>query len=410
MPICDMPEQQARSPWLDRDALPKLPTKHVIAALLALLTGSVGLAFLGSERVAWVILAVLFAYTAFFVRIPSTVTMALVTAVLTVLLFGSVQLGSAVLSLTVSVSAATLLLTAGRSVILRLLTVLIPCAASVAGILLHGDGLTALLAVAILPAALLMTAATLWGQNRTRAVCLTAGGFLLAAVALIGYLLWQGSTGAGMSVGAYVQHLQNQVLQVCVQIRDELIRLMAENNGTEMYLESLEKSLTDTYLSQLITEFFVLTPGLLIAFCAILAYQAHSLLNATYYVSGLKAVLTPRVQVLTMSVISAVLYVVATCLYLLIPGTGTVVAVAGNVCIMLLPGFGVVGARALITFTAKMKQARALIVVAAAFLLCCNFVSVLYMLSLWGASGTVTDALHRKLMEKINGGEDNDGE
>ena len=400
MPINDLPQNSISNPWTDRAVLPKMPAKHIVGALIAILASAVGLAFPSHEAISWTVMGVLFLYVALFVRIPSTVTMTLITPMLVIFSVGESYIAAAVLSLTVGISACTLLLTAFRH---GWAVALIPCAVGVAGILIHGDLLFSLLALALLPSAALIATATVQGRGKTSVLCFGVGGLLAVVAGAVIYLLWQGSRTAGVEIGVYVQSIRESVVEFAVMVRDELIRLMEESGGTEMQLESLKQGLTDTYLSAFIAEIFSLLPGILIAICCVIVYEAHSVLNATYAICGWKSVLKPHTQILTMSVVSAILYVAAAFVYLLIPESGIAVAVAGNVCVMLLPGFVAVGARAILMTAVKMKRGRGLLIVFVLAMLCCSFASALYMLALWGASGTVMEAARRKMMQKWNG-------
>ena len=99
---------------------------------------------------------------------------------------------------------------------------------------------------------------------------------------------------------------------------------------------------------------------------------------------------------------------IAVLVYLFVPGTGTVVLTAGNLCMMLMPGFMAVGARNLLVVLARMRVGRGWILVLVGALACCNFAMIPFMLALWGANSTVTGALRRKIAEKMKEFEDND--
>lgn len=399
-------EQQLQNPWQDRSAVPTLPRLHAVAAALAVAVSAAGLAFLSYEPVCWGVMAALFLYVAFFVRVPSTVTLALMTPAACVILLADVRLAALAICLTAGASAGALLLTGLKRN--RFLVLLLPLAVFVGALIYSGDPVSSLMALAALPAAILMSVATLKGRGRTTSVCFAAGGLIAVVAGALAYVLISESTAAGMSVGELIADLQRQAVDVGLQIRDEMLRLWEEAGNSDKQMEALRQTLTEEYLTAFVREAFGLLPGIITAILCVLAYEAHSMLNASYRVSGLGCVLTPESQVLTMSVVSAVLYMIATLLYLFVPGTGIVTLTAGNFCVMLMPGFLVVGLRSLMLLLARMRGKRGWLFLLLGALLCCNFTVILFMLALWGANATVTGALQRKLAEKMKNFEDHD--
>ena len=399
-------EQQFQNPWKDRSSIPVIPQKLIVAAFFALVVSASGLAFLRYEPVCWGVTAVLFLYVATCVRVPAVVTLTLLTPAACVILLGSIQLGALSICLAVGAFSGAFLLTGLRRN--RILVLILPLAVFVGALLYTGDPFYSLFALGALPAAILMSLATLGGRSRTTAVCWTVGGLIAVVAAALAYALVSESGAAGLSVAEYIADLQKQTVEMGLTLREELLRLWEEAGNSEQQLEALRQTLTEDYLTAFVTELFGLLPGLIVAGLCILAYEAHSMLNAAYRVSGLGCVLTPDVQILTMSVVSALLYMIAVLVYLFVPGTGTVVLTAGNLCMMLMPGFMAVGARNLLVGLARMRVGRGWILVLVGALACCNFAMIPFMLALWGANSTVTGALRRKIAEKMKEFEDND--
>ena len=112
-----------------------------------------------------------------------------------------------------------------------------------------------------------------------------------------------------------------------------------------------------------------------------------------------------------MSVPAAVLYIVSMVVMLLFPSSFSIpVIVASNLCIMLMPGFLVLGTRFLFNrFFSAGGNARWVLVVIAVFLLCCLSYNAVFLGALLGAYERIWRAVRRRMSEKFkNQDSDND--
>ena len=124
------------------------------------------------------------------------------------------------------------------------------------------------------------------------------------------------------------------------------------------------------------------------------------MLTASSRSSGLEAVVTRESCEFSMSVPSAILYILALALFLFGSAESLVFAVAANLFLMLLPGFLLIGARSLLVLSLRLQGGGTVLVVLILGLFCCNFIGGLLVLSLWGASGTALLPLRERLMRQ----------
>lgn len=306
--------------------------------------------------------------------------------------------------------------------------VLISAAAAAGVFALTRDWTFSLLAVSLLPASLLLGIFTRMGAYRTAAVGVALGGFLLWCLVL--FLCWVGRTTGSVGLGAIRSVLdgwQNVLIEEQIAWRDEYIaslqEMIAENPtwnaaqiaNVQLLIDALTQAMSTANITDMVASIFNLFPGVVFALCAIPAFLGQKMLNAAYATNGMGRVITPEAEFFTMSVPAAVLYIVSLAVMLLFPNSFSIpVIAAGNLCIMLTPGFSVVGARFLFRrFNGIRGNARWGLLIVAAFLFCClgcvTF-NVIYLCSLLGAYERIYTAVRRRMADKLNRNQDSDND
>ena len=407
-----MQDQEIKNPWSDRESLPTVAPRHILLAAIACLVCALCLPLCANEWIALGALAVLFAYVAIAVRSPVAVTLVLVTAVAAVIVGGgSFTYGAIFLSLAVGTATCSYLATVVR---LPFLALILPIVAGAVAFLLGADILVCLLSLAFLPAATLLAVATRKGCDRTTAICYTIAGLLVSLVAVLLILVYQeyGHIGRNAIVG-YVDTLRNGTLQTLVLLREELLASTSQavqDAATKEAYDSLAVMMSDETLSELVSIVFNVLPAMAVALCSIVAYEAQGMLNTLYYNTGLRSVVTPASRIFSMSVTAAVIYLLTFILSLVIPSSSIVSAAVQNICLMLLPGFCVLGVQSAFVSLAQAKGGmRVFLLLFFGSMLCCYTGGALYIVATWGAYGRVMQAIRKKLLEKMdrnrNGGD-----
>ena len=400
-----MQDQEIKNPWSDRELIPKVAPRHIVLAVIACFVCALCLPLCANEWIALGVLAVLFAYVAVAVRSPIAVTLVLVTAVAAVIVSGgSFTVGAIFLSIAVGAATCAYLITVVR---LPYLVLLLPFAAGMLAFLLGSDILVCLLSLAVLPAAALLSIATVKGSDRTTAICYTIAGLLVSLVAVLLILVYQeyGHVGRSAIVG-YVDALRNGTLQTLVLLRNELLATMSQavqDAATKEAYDSLAVMMSDETLSDLVSIVFNILPAMAVVLCSIVAYEAQGMLNAVYYNTGLRQVVTPASRIFTMSVTAAAIYLLTFILSLVIPSSSIISAAVQNICLMLLPGFCVLGIQSAFVSLAQAKGGmRVFLLIFFGSMLCCYTGGVLYIVAMWGAYGRIMQGLRHKMMEKLN--------
>ncbi len=408
-----MQDQEMKNPWIDRESIPKVAPRHIVLAAIACFVCALCLPLCANEWIALGVLAILFAYVAIAVRSPIAVTLVLVTAVAAVIVGGgSFTVGAVFLAVAVGTATCAYLITVVR---LPYLVLLLPFAAGMLAFLLGSDVLVCLLSLAFLPAAALLAIATVKGSDRTTAICYTIAGLLVSLVAVLLIPVYQeyGHVGRSAIVG-YVDTLRNGALQTLVLLRNELLETMSQavqDAATQEAYDSLAMLMSDEMLSDLVSIAFNILPAMAVVVCSIVAYEAQGMLNAVYYNTGLRQVVTPASRVFTMSVTSAVIYLLTFILSLVIPSSSMISAAVQNICLMLLPGFCVLGIQSAFVSLARAKGGmRVFLLIFFGSMLCCYTGGVLYIVAMWGAYGRIMQGLRHKMLEKLNQNRDGGGD
>ena len=398
--------QEFENPWRDRSALPTVELKYRVVAAIACFVCALAIPMAFDALVAPFLTAALFAAVVFFARTRKNLLLPLISAVILSLLFG--------------VSGAAIFLAAvlGTALTAYLITVqprgyacaVLPLLALAAAYLWTRDFWISLLALSFLPAAILLAVATLAGKRRTTAICFALGGWLITALVMLAVVLYRiyGKLDAEV-IQTSIDALRAWFVQQMMPLR-EIFAAMQEVEAdaqNEWIGELYRLAATPEAWNQLVTQVFQIllgvTPALIAVCCSIIAFEAQSFLNATYQRTGLSDVLTLEATAFTMSVTAAVLYGLSFLLTLTVPESSMASVVMQNLSLMLMPGFCVIGVRDIAQAFARARgNTRVLLILLFAAFFCCGASgSILYLLAMWGAYGTLTRMLRRKLMDKM---------
>ena len=401
-----------KNPWLERGALPPVPSIHKIFAAIAVFLSALGLPIClwegisasVSELLGILLLALLCAYVIKVARSTPALSLLLCTAfVLTFLVGLSFTGGAMVLAVTVSLAAGAFLTTVtGRPYLILL------CHAAAFGVsfAITRDPVGSLLTLSVLPASLLMAYATLKGMGRTKVICLATGGLLLtAAVMLVFHLLYVGVPFEREALIGYIDTLRTQLLDLAISTRNETAEVFksatSESSGAKLY-EQFMALYTDEMLQSTVVLLFNLLPALLIVFSLVLAYEASSFLIAAHKSAGLDAVNTDTARRITVSVPASIVYFLSFLLMMLLPGGSLASAVVQNLALILMPGLALFGANRILLLLYRLQGSmRFLLLFGILALVFCNVGSGLYMLAIWGAYSSIGDLLREILIERL---------
>ncbi|MBR7098532.1 MAG: hypothetical protein IKC59_03875 [Clostridia bacterium] len=411
-----------QSPWKKPSALPK-PAKWSLpmAAVLFLLACAAIPFSLTDETVAIISWSLLTAAGFFFTRNTKGLTGFLIVAsVLGAVLPGVLlplnthyypAIGAIVTAVCVGCCAGAYLQTVTRQFwVLPVLSAV----AAVTAYLVTGDWLSAVMALAILPAVMLLAVATHAGESCTTAVCYTIGGLLVGLCGVL--LLWVWRTYGALSSDLFrslIGQWKEGFVQAQIASRGELVAMIEEQlalpDAPVERLEALRSNLlqvmSDQVIRQSMDALFQMLPAVLFLCCAIPAFLAQRLLNAAYGTSGMSAVITPESEFFTMSLPSAVIYTLSLFISMIpLKGIGFVSMVAGNLNLILLPGMLLIGLRYFKhQMTHSGRSSRRLIWGIVLLLLLLATSGMLQLGGLFGAYMRITQAVQRAIRKKMDG-------
>jgi len=388
--------------WKQKEKLPAVPVKFRVLAVIACFLCAFSVPMGGSEIFSMVALGLLFAYVVIMARVPASVALLLVPAVLTVILTAEFSVGAMVLSLVVGIACCTFLITTSKH---GYLAVLIPLAAVGAAYLIHMDLPIALSALIFLPASVLLAIATRLGKWRTTAICFGIGGLLIPLVGLLLAFLWKecGSFSREAIMG-YVSNFRLDLVAELMEARDELLRIAKEDTSAQAkkLYDQISESFTDAAITSAVSQLLNLLPAIVAVICSVIAFEAQYLLNLIYTTVGLKCVVTREARAFCMSVPSAVLYAVGFLLMLFLPKGSMAEAVVQNLCLILVPGLCVVGVQHLFTMAAGAKGGwRTFLIISVLALFICYPGGAFYILAMWGAYSVIAANIQRLMIEKM---------
>ena len=166
--------------------------------------------------------------------------------------------------------------------------------------------------------------------------------------------------------------------------------------------EALNTLLSESTVNGLISQLYGILLGITVALCGILSYEAQLFLNLTYLKNGWKQVVTPATCVFTMSLTAAVLYLLGFVVLLFFGSYSIFTVLMQNVCIMLLPGFCVLGFWNSLQIKMAKGGGKVFLILLTVLALCCVGFSALYILAILGASSVILGAIQRKIQKKQN--------
>ncbi len=416
---------EAESLWRNREAIPT-PVRGSVAlsaALFLLACFAIPFSFL-DENAAIVLWAALTAGGYFFTRRTRGLTWLVIGASL----LGAV-LPAALLPLGVTyypavgamIAAACVGVCAGAyyQTVTRRYWVLpvLALAAAVGAYVATGDLLVSAMALAILPAAILLALATYLGEGATSAICFATGGLLLCMLTLV--FVWLNRTYIVSTPELFRELLaewKEGFVQAQIQSRADLIAMIDEQiaaageganiSSMEALRASFESLMSDDMIRSSMDAIFDLLPATLFLCCAIPAYLGQRLLNAAYDTNGMRAVVTLESETFTVSLAAAVIYVVSLALSLLPTGeNGFLSMVAANLSLMLMPALLILGIRAFRQqLRARGKSGRRGAVIVLILFVLVATTGALYLGAFFGAYVRIMQAIGKKLKDKMNRG------
>ena len=397
-PMSSSKNEKTINPWQSRSGFPRVHGANILLALLAVALCAFALTCAGDERIALIVLPVLFVYVVWSVRNPATVIHVLLCAVAAFLLGGSFVGASIVLALIVGTGALAWLLTVLRAFYVAPLTLIAVFAVS---FLITGDTYASLLAFSFLPAGAAMAIATMRDTGRTGTIVWTQIGLFLTVLAVITVLI-ERAYGAvdAETIARAVADAREGVVHSLGAYRDELLKsLQASGEENTELIARMNELLNENSLYTMVTAILYLLPGLVAMLCGIVAFEAQLLLGLTYMRTGWKQVLTRDACVFTMSKTASVLYIIASVMTLFFGVNSVFGAAMQNLYLILLPGFCVLGLGVL---SARMRRpnGRSVIpVLLIGAMLCCATVYVFSFLSLWGAIANIAAGANNRADE-----------
>ncbi|MBQ7346810.1 MAG: DUF2232 domain-containing protein [Clostridia bacterium] len=401
-------ENEFVNPWENRSLFPEVSKKHTILAALICLLCSAGLPLCGNVWIAPVLMLLLCGYVAYAARSPFTILLILLTA-FSAMMFGMGFGGvAAILALIAGSMTLAYLFTTLKMAYLALL---LPIAGFAVAFAVTRDWRVSLFSFSFLPAGLLLSLATVKGKNRTSAICFAEVGFLISVLVLIAFLIYDATGGLGRGqILAYINGIRDGITQEFLSVRDEFLKIAAEVSNEQS--KAVAEMFASMFSEDVVAQIFNLLPAVTVVVCSILAFESQLLLGVTYFNTGLSALLPREARIFTMSVTAAVLYTLSFLVMLFAPTTSMAVAVIQNVCLILLPGFAILGVQSLVMTIARARGAMRVLFVFLVFAMLCCSGGGLYLLAMWGAYCRVMEALQRKLTEKLKQmrGDDSDGE
>lgn len=380
----------------------KLPAPSFRAVLFSALAAFLGITVLPLCTVEWFSLAalvLLFAYVVWILRLPSAVAVLLASTFGIVALTSSVALGAVFLGLIVGVGASAFLINLLPRPYLAVSVYLI---AALAVLAYTGSAPLALLALATLPAAVLLAVFTKRNANRTSAILACEVGLLAVIAVAAAYWLMQRSRAYDVSVAVYVESLREEavaLLQAAKQtVLDALLQVQTAN--TQALTDTFAK-IDDATLRALIDQLINLLPGVICIVCSIVAYEAQLFLAFAYRTVGHGDEIKPQARVFTMSIPAAVLFFVSFVLSLFSNGS-LAFAVIDNLKLILFPGFFLLGIGALSQVLRRTAGGvRVALLLGGVALLCCSLSGAISLVALFGANRVILGSLEKRLYQKL---------
>ena len=337
-------DNEVPNPWKNRESLPYPKQAALIPMAVMYLLASLELVFFANEKFSMIVFAVLCAGVLLVVRMPRGTVGILITAIIPVLLTRSFALGALALSVIVGVGCAAMLVTSMRR---PWQAILLPAIAWTVAYALTKDAGVACYTLLLLPAAALLTLATLTDQRRSTTICYTLFGLLLSVLALYAAYLWRAYGTIDRKVlFAVFEEQRLWVTDIILLARDEIILTLQSNLGEAQSAETVNlllNTLSREGVTNLVAAIYNVLPALIIVCCSILSFESQSFLCGMYYTQEMRAALTPNATGFTLSVVSAGIYLFSFFVMMFASGASLFVAVVQNCYLILTPGLFLVG-------------------------------------------------------------------
>ena len=278
----------------------------------------------------------------------------------------------------------------------------------------------AAMALALLPAVLLLSVATKLGEGCTTAICYAAAGLLLSCG--IGAAVWLWRTQGSLqreTVGAVIEGWKSFFIEKQIASRHELLNMLEELKQTsgeltpEMlrYIDSLKEQVLnmmgDATVHNAVQQTFSMLPAIAVVICTVLSFLAQRMLNGCYLTSGMDEVITLESEYLTVSLPAAVLYLLSTMAVAFTESFSVVSVTACNLCVVLLPALCLEALRAAKRFFRPNALRRRPILWLLLLLLLVSTSGIAYLIAGIGACDRICRPIRRLLRERSSGG-DND--
>ncbi len=393
-------EINGKNPWKERDVSKNLSPSYTVGSAIVFFLCALGLTVCRYEMVSMALIALSAGYVIWIARRTSIMISLFVVTGLLASLSSDLIVGAVFLALVVGTMSGAFLLTTRKLPIL--VTLLIPIVAvGVSYTFTHHIEIS-LLALLFTPASVCLAVATRKNCFRTKILLACMGGFLLAIVAIVVFAIWKTTGGLNRScVLAFVDSVRNAVMDFMVQQRAAMLQLLAQqpaNAQTAEMVAQIEATLSDEAIKGTVTAFFNAFPALVTVITALLAFFAQMLLTASYGRVGLKKVLTPRLQMMTVSLTAAIVFSICFVLSLLLPDS-LALATVTNLLIMLMPIFLLCGIQTLLVIAQASPGARFFLLLVMGALFCCYSGGVLYLLAIFGAYSRISAAIRQTMVD-----------
>ncbi|MBE6602106.1 MAG: DUF2232 domain-containing protein [Ruminococcaceae bacterium] len=396
---------KSENPWLD-SSLPPMQKRFAVVTAIVFFLSSLCLTLCVYEWGVILLFVALFAYVIWIARSPKIAVWVLSGAIFLILLSSTLLLGTLFLSMVVGCMSGAFLLTT-RRLPLPLIAAL-PVVAIAVSVAVTGSIGIALCSVAFVPASILLAVATRRHFARTSVLCFAIGGFLLTAGIALAALVYDATGSLSRdSLQHCVEVCRNGLMEFFVQLRTEVLALIAETDAGEegqKLQQEISTALSDDTLRAIIRALFNLLPAILTVVAAVIAFLGQILLLSSYHTAGLDRVLTPKARTLTVSLSAAIIFLVCFLLLFILPDS-MALAVVQNICLILTPILLLVGVQTLVAMITKAKGAmKILLILGVGAMVCCFSGGMLLVLAAWGAYNRIAVSIQQKIYEKMGQG------
>lgn len=374
-----------KNPWEDRDSLPSLSLPYALLLCAVCVICALYPAVAVQYPTYWWLPLLAGAFFYFRTNRTPYGWMLLIAAFLLGSMVGGVAYGAIAVSLITSLTVTSFLYTTTRHPLLLLLPIITyPLA-----VLLLRDPIISLFALPTFPAAYMLGRSIMNNERRVGAICsaaLTLGGITVFLIAL----LWRMSD-LEMSV--------QTLLAMADTLREEMLQYLTTEESFASWRLKLAQAGYD--LSSVFTQVFnlllTLLPGFVVVLFLLIAYAAQYLCVMSYIPMKMEKYCTVLARRFTLSVLSAILFVVCAVVTLFSSSSLTLFsALAVNLFLILFPGMLVAGFWSL--YASYRRRPFPLYLVLAVVFGCIMPQILLVFIALSGATATLTHPLLLRMM------------